>query len=71
MQWILDTLISLSNVTVEIKQDPARMRPSDIPSLVCDPTKFHTLTGWQPKIPIEQTLGDILEYWRKKVVSDQ
>lgn len=71
MRWILDTLISMSDVTVEVKQDPNRMRPSDIPRLVCDPTKFRALTGWQPQIPIENTLGDILEYWRRKVESGQ
>jgi GDP-4-dehydro-6-deoxy-D-mannose reductase len=67
MQWVLDTLVGMSNVEVEVRQDPARMRPSDIPRLVCDPTKFQTLTGWQPHVPIEQTLSDILDYWRGKV----
>jgi GDP-4-dehydro-6-deoxy-D-mannose reductase len=67
MQWVLDTLVAMSNVEVEVRQDPARMRPSDIPRLVCDPTKFQTLTGWQPQIPIEQTLSDILDYWRGRV----
>jgi GDP-4-dehydro-6-deoxy-D-mannose reductase len=67
IQWVLDTLISMSSVKVEVRQDPSRMRPSDIPSLVCNPSKFHARTGWQPTIPIEQTLRDILDYWRKKV----
>ncbi len=67
MQWILDTFISLSKIAVEVRQDPSRMRPSDIPLLVCDPTKFRKLTDWQPEIPIEQTLEDILESWRAKV----
>lgn len=67
MQWILDTLLSMSTVHVEVKQDPARMRPSDIPILVGDATRFHTATGWQPKIPLEQTLKDILDYWRERV----
>jgi GDP-4-dehydro-6-deoxy-D-mannose reductase len=64
IQWILDTLIGMSAVQVEVRQDPARMRPADIPILVCDPTRFHTRTGWEPEIPLEQTLHDILEYWR-------
>ena len=67
IQWVLDTLIAMSNVKVEVRQDPARMRPSDIPSLVCNPTKFRTLTGWQPTIPIEATLRDVLDYWRETV----
>jgi len=67
MQWILDTLISMSKIAVEVRQDPSRMRPSDIPQLICDPSKFQTLTSWKPKIPIEKTLEDILNYWRGKV----
>ena len=67
MQWILDTLVSMSKIAVEVRQDPARMRPADIPQLICDPAKFYKLTGWQPQIPVKQTLADILEYWREKV----
>lgn len=67
IQWLLNTLLSLSNVKVEVKKDPARMRPSDIPSLVCDPTRFAQKTAWKPEIPISQTLSDILDYWREKV----
>jgi GDP-4-dehydro-6-deoxy-D-mannose reductase len=70
IQWVLDFLVSLSTVKVDIRQDPARMRPSDIPVMVCDPTRFHNRTGWKTEIPIEQTLKDILDYWRK-VVSSQ
>ncbi len=67
MQWILDRLVSMSKIAVEVRRDPARMRPSDIPQLICNPAKFYSLTGWQPRIPIEQTLADILDYWRDKV----
>ncbi len=70
MQWILDALLALSTVRVEVRHDPARMRPSDIPVLVCDATRFRTCTGWQPHIPLEQTLKDILNYWRVKVKSE-
>jgi GDP-4-dehydro-6-deoxy-D-mannose reductase len=67
MQWVLDTLLSMSTVNVEVRQDPSRMRPSDIPVLICDPTRFRRQTGWEPQIPFEQTLRDILDYWRKAV----
>ncbi|MFL5735539.1 MAG: GDP-mannose 4,6-dehydratase [Chloroflexia bacterium] len=66
MQWLLDTLLSRSQVKVEVRQDPARMRPSDIPILVCDNTRFVRQTGWQPRIPLDQTLSDVLDYWRQK-----
>jgi GDP-4-dehydro-6-deoxy-D-mannose reductase len=70
IQWVLDTLVAMSSVKVEVKQDSARMRPADIPSLVCNPAKFRARTGWQPRIPIEQTLKDILDYWREKVSTE-
>ncbi len=69
IQWLLDTLVSASTVEVEVRQDPSRMRPSDIPSLICDATRFRRQTRWQPQIPLEQTLADILRYWREKVRS--
>lgn len=62
---ILETLIKFAKVKVEIKEDPARMRPSDVPILVGDSTKFRELTGWKAEIPFEQTLRDILDFWRK------
>jgi len=61
---VLDILLSLSTVKVEIKEDPTRMRPSDVPILLGDATKFREKTGWQPTIPFEKTLEDILNYWR-------
>ena len=71
IQWVLDTLVSMSAVKVEVRQDPARMRPSDIPAMVCNPTKFRNRTGWQPEIPIETTLRDILNYWRGEIRSEK
>ncbi len=61
---VLDILLSLSTVQVEVKQDPTRMRPSDVQILLGDHTKFSEKTGWQPTIPFEKTLEDILNYWR-------
>jgi GDP-4-dehydro-6-deoxy-D-mannose reductase len=71
IRWVLDTLVSMSTARVDVRADPARMRPADIPTLVCDPTRFHARTGWQPEIPLEQTLRDILEYWRQQVRSSR
>ncbi|MDQ3930219.1 MAG: GDP-mannose 4,6-dehydratase [Chloroflexota bacterium] len=67
IQWLLDSLLSISDVAVEVREDPARMRPSDIPIQVCDPTRFRRATGWAPQVPLERTLRDILDYWREKV----
>jgi GDP-4-dehydro-6-deoxy-D-mannose reductase len=60
-------LISMAKVPIEIRPDPARMRPSDVPVLLADTTKFREATGWEPTIPFEQTLQDTLDYWRGRV----
>ena len=70
IQSLLDAFLSGSKVPVEVRQDPARMRPSDIPVLVCDASRFRGCTGWVPEIPLEQTLRDILDYWRERVSSE-
>ena len=64
IQSVLDMLVGMSNVDITVKVDPKRLRPSDVPILQGDCSKFRADTGWKPEIPFEQTLGDILEYWR-------
>ncbi|MCP4229881.1 MAG: GDP-mannose 4,6-dehydratase [bacterium] len=64
---ILETLIGLSDVEISIEQDAERMRPSDVPRLIGDYSKFNAVSGWEPVIPFEQTLSDILEFWRERV----
>ena len=64
---ILDQLVSLSRVKLEIVPDTARFRPTDIPVIVCDCSKFRACTGWQPVIPLERTIRDVLDYWREQV----
>jgi GDP-4-dehydro-6-deoxy-D-mannose reductase len=67
MKEVLDILLSLSSINIEIKVDPERLRPSDVPILVSDCKKFNRLTGWKPKIPFKQSLRDLLDYWRDRV----
>lgn len=64
---ILDLLLKSSRVPIRIEQDPARFRPSDTPIMYYSTEKFRSRTGWQPTIPIEQSLRDILDYWRNRV----
>jgi GDP-4-dehydro-6-deoxy-D-mannose reductase len=66
VRWILDYLVARCRVPVEVKVDAARLRPSDVPLAVCNFSKFRSRTGWQPQIPLEQTLIDTLEYWRQR-----
>jgi GDP-4-dehydro-6-deoxy-D-mannose reductase len=64
---LLDLLLSLTKVEVRVEVDPKRLRPSDVPILLSDSSKFRTLTGWAPKIPFDRTLRDLLDYWRERV----
>jgi GDP-4-dehydro-6-deoxy-D-mannose reductase len=66
IQEMLDLLLSMTKKKIEVKQDPARLRPSDVPVLLGDYSKFHQATGWTPTIPFEQTLSDMLDYWRTR-----
>lgn len=64
---VLNTLLSFSKKQIDIKVDSNKFRPIDIPEIICDYGKLHKLTGWQPTIPFNKTLQDILDYWRKIV----
>ena len=61
---LLDALVSLARVAIAIEVDPARLRPSDNPVIAGDRSRITSETGWAPAIPIERTLGDLLNYWR-------
>jgi GDP-4-dehydro-6-deoxy-D-mannose reductase len=67
MKEMLDKLLALTKVDVKIQVDPARLRPSDVPILLSDSSKFMTLTGWKPRIPLDRTFKDLLDYWRERV----
>jgi GDP-4-dehydro-6-deoxy-D-mannose reductase len=62
---VVDRLVELAHVSVRVEVDPERLRPTDKPVLVGDPTKLQALTGWTAGIPFDKTLGDLLEYWRR------
>ena len=64
---VLKLLLSYSKIKVEIKEDPDRMRPSDVPILLGDNSKFVAKTGWKPEIVFEKTMEDLLNYWRERV----
>jgi len=64
---VLEMLLRISGAEVDVAVDPGRLRPSDVPLLVGDNSKFKRQTGWSPEIPFEQTLSDILDYWRERI----
>jgi GDP-4-dehydro-6-deoxy-D-mannose reductase len=67
IRQLLDNLVALSRTQVEVEVDPERLRPSDVEVLIGDASKFHADTGWEPTIPLEQTLEDLLDFWRERV----
>lgn len=64
---MLNMLLSMSTIEIRVQPDPARMRPSDVEILLGDYSKFERQTGWRPRVPLEQTLSDLLNYWRARV----
>jgi GDP-4-dehydro-6-deoxy-D-mannose reductase len=66
---LLDGLIAISGQRVEVRVDPTRLRPADAPVLVGDPSRLRAATGWEPRIPLERTLRDLLDYWRERVAA--
>ena len=68
IERMLTFLISQSSVPgIEIRTDAARLRPSDVPVLRGSYEKVERAVGWRPRIPLEQTLTDLLDYWRQRI----
>jgi GDP-4-dehydro-6-deoxy-D-mannose reductase len=64
---ILEILISYSKIKFQIERSTSHLRATDIPILVGDYSRLQAKTGWEPAIPIENSLLDILNYWRNTV----
>lgn len=66
---LLRDLIALSPISdaFQVEVDQSRLRPIDADLQVPDTRKFHARTGWEPEIPYEDTLADLLSFWRDKV----
>jgi GDP-4-dehydro-6-deoxy-D-mannose reductase len=63
---ILARLVAFAEVRVEPREDPALLRPVDVPVLVGDGGRLNALTGWKPEIPLDDTLADVLRAWRER-----
>lgn len=64
---LLDTLLQLSEIEIEVRVDPARLRPVDVPEIRGDSSKLRCDTGWQPKLSFEDTLRDVLTDCRRRL----
>lgn len=68
---LLDLLLGMSSVKVTVEVDPKRLRPSDVLILEGDASKFRAASGWEPEYPFQQTLADLLDYWRDRIAAGQ
>lgn len=64
---LLEVLLSLSAASIPVEEDPERMRPADILIQHGDFSRLESACGWRPKIPLRQTLQDLLEWWRQRL----
>ncbi len=61
---IADRLLALAGTSLEFETDPTLVRPVEVPVLRGDPGRLSAATGWEPELPLEQTLEDVLSFWR-------
>ena len=64
---MLERLAALAGVDIEIAVDPERVRPVDMEELRGDRSKIQNDTGWQPRLTLDDTLKDLLDYWRGRI----
>lgn len=67
IEEMLESLLALSTVDIRVEVDPDRYRPADMPVAYGSAEKFRRRTGWEPEIAFDQTLRDVLAYWREEV----
>jgi GDP-4-dehydro-6-deoxy-D-mannose reductase len=67
---LLDLLLKASGVRVDVRVDQKRLRPNDVPVMVGDPDRLRRATGWEARIPLDRTLRDLLNDWRKRLRDD-
>lgn len=67
IEEVLKMILALSDKKIEVEIDRNKLRPVDVPVIEADISKINQLTGWKPKIPLDQTIQETLDYWRERV----
>jgi GDP-4-dehydro-6-deoxy-D-mannose reductase len=67
---ILEGLLRLSRIPLTYREDVNRVRAVDVPHMRADCSRLRAATGWEPRISLQQSLQDILDYWRARVQSE-
>lgn len=66
---LVELFRSRARVPITIEQDPARMRPSDVPVLYGSHARLTRDTGWTPQVPLEETVDALLDWWRREGIA--
>ena len=67
----LDLLLTFAETSIEVREDPARLRPVDVPLLEADTSRLRADTNWKPAVQFESALLRTLDFWRKVVTSER
>ena len=62
---VLARLLTMTRAKVALEVDPGRARMAEADVYLCDARRFQRLTGWRPRIALDRTLRDTLNYWRR------
>ena len=67
IQSLVDQLLALAEVEIKVEVDPERYRPADVPIIYGSAEALRQVTGWEPEIPFQKTVADVLDEWREKM----
>ena len=68
---LAEALIARARHPMHLVADGGLLRPVDVAEVRGDPSKLHGATGWRPEVPLEQTLDDLLDYWRCRIAESE
>ena len=68
---LAEALIARARIPMRMVADDELLRPVDVTEVRGDASKLRAATGWRPEVPLDQTLGDLLDYWRCKTAESQ
>ena len=68
---LAEALIAKARHPMHLTIDGGLLRPVDVSEVRGDPSKLHDATGWRPEVPLEQTLDDLLDYWRCRTAGSE
>ena len=67
---LLEELLHHAQVAIRVETDEDKLRPNDVPVVQGNATRIRTELGWSPRIPVERTLSDTLDWWRQRLAAE-